>query len=338
MGNGGVNHSTDSRGARVGVVRAVAAGLLMVSFGVVAISGASGQEIDSASARQEAAKKLIERDDEVARVEVSFDSQHDVIEVNLKGKKYRTREIGQIEKLAQAMYPGKIVEFVDAGTGESLLRMPRTMLGVILEPISGIAASQLQIPDGEAVVVEDVFPGLPAAKAQLQKYDIILSCNGEGRLTKEHFTEMLTAAVPGDRLNLILLRHGEEIETEVVLDQYNPVVARRLAARNADPSAPQLVDPMAGLANSAPFGSNDGRQLVFKFENQGQFFPMEMSRRGQTERNSAIDRSNVEIRSQLQRIQAQMDRMEYLLQLLLEDRFGDQAKDPRPPANGKPER
>lgn len=338
MGYEGVNHSTESGGVRVGVVRAVAAGLLMVSFGLVAISGASGQEGDAASARQEAAKKLIERDDDVVRVEVSFDSQRNALEVTLKGNKYRSREIAQIEKLAQAMHPGKIVEFVDAETGGSLLRMPRTMLGVILEPIGGIAASQLQIPDGQAVVVEDVFPGLPAAKAQLQKYDIILSCNGEDRLTKERFTEILTAAVPGDRLNLILLRHGGKIETEVVLDQYNPMVARRLAAGDADPSAPQLIPPMTGLANSAPFGSNDGQQLVFKFENQGRFVPMEMSRKRQNERNSAGDRSSVEIRGQLQRIQVQVDRMEYLLQLLLEDRFGDQAKNSRPTENGKPKR
>lgn len=98
---------------------------------------------------------------------------------------------------------------------------PKTMMGIRLEPVGGALASQLRLEAGNSILVTAVLPGLPAQRAGVQLWDIVLECNNIRPLTDEAFRAVLAKGNPGDRLNLVILRGGREVETTVTLEAYN---------------------------------------------------------------------------------------------------------------------
>ncbi len=128
----------------------------------------------------------------------------------------------EIEKRAIDLLPNRTITFVNPD-GAPLHVSPRAMIGVLLEPASGALAAQLNVKPGEGLVVTEVQPNLPAARAGLEIYDVIVECNGRRPMTNTQFSQIMAAAIPGDRVNVVLFRKGRETEIEVRLDRYDPV-------------------------------------------------------------------------------------------------------------------
>ncbi len=69
------------------------------------------------------------------------------------------------------------------------------------------------------VKVGPVFPGAAAAEAGIQTGDVIVALGGERLDSLVDYTAALRQHAPGDRITVVLLRDGREIEREVVVQE-----------------------------------------------------------------------------------------------------------------------
>jgi len=67
------------------------------------------------------------------------------------------------------------------------------------------------------VVFDGVSPGSPAEKAGIRKGDQLIEWNGRAVASLEDFTALLGAGKVGDKIDVVLLRGGEKVTTEVTL-------------------------------------------------------------------------------------------------------------------------
>ncbi len=83
------------------------------------------------------------------------------------------------------------------------------------------------------VLVTKVFKGGPASNAGLQAGDLIISCNGEKVENEMEFRKTILKSEIGSKVDLILLRDGQEIEKGVVVgSSKNKPVLRRCPSRS----------------------------------------------------------------------------------------------------------
>jgi len=143
-------------------------------------------------------------------------------EMSIGNATFRSSNWLEIEKRAIELLPNRTITFVNPD-GAPLHVAPRAMIGVLFEPATGALAAQLNVKPGEGLIVTEVQPNLPAARAGLQIYDVIVECNGTRPMTNARFAQIMAAAIPGDRVNVVLFRKGRETEIEVRLDRYDPV-------------------------------------------------------------------------------------------------------------------
>ncbi len=90
-----------------------------------------------------------------------------------------------------------------------LTRRPksRVMLGVMVSPPDNAMATQLGLKR-DAVVVTQIIPGTPAAKAGLKPYDVLLKFDGK-RVTQTTLTDAIRSVKAGDTVTLNVLRDGK---------------------------------------------------------------------------------------------------------------------------------
>ncbi|RMD71529.1 MAG: PDZ domain-containing protein [Gammaproteobacteria bacterium] len=110
-------------------------------------------------------------------------------------------------------------------------------LGVIAKPVPPEVASQLpsSLSPGQGVLVAEVIPDSPAAKAGLKPYDILLSFDDQKLFSPRQLRELVQRSQPGQEVKLKVLRQGQ-IQTitvtlgeqEVLAEQPAPVPEYRL--------------------------------------------------------------------------------------------------------------
>lgn len=122
-------------------------------------------------------------------------------------------------------------------------------LGAVIAPVPPETAAQLGLADGVGVVLRDIVPNSPAAKAGLQKYDILIQL-GE--------TPVGDPASIGQTLDKT---EGKPIQTEYYRQGKLETVELTPEKR---PEAPEAVQPTAAdeSDHSAAFGSNEKIRVV----------------------------------------------------------------------------
>ena len=83
-----------------------------------------------------------------------------------------------------------------------------------------VLRTQFQLAEDLGVVIEDVVPDSPAAKAGLRRHDILLRANGEGVQSMEDLAELVSTS-NAEPIELRLIRLGKE-ETIVVVPEERP--------------------------------------------------------------------------------------------------------------------
>ena len=92
-------------------------------------------------------------------------------------------------------------------------------LGVGVENVTPALASHLAIPEGEGLLVEHVAADSPAAKAGIQRHDVLMRVGDQKLLSAEQFVKLIHQQKPGEKCSLELMRQGKKDNVEVTLGE-----------------------------------------------------------------------------------------------------------------------
>ena len=93
-------------------------------------------------------------------------------------------------------------------------------LGIAMEPVQEVVASQLSLAPGEGVVINHVAPESPAAKAGLQPNDILLRFEDQIIVEQSQLKKLIAMKKAGDSVKLTYLRKGAKMDASVTLVEH----------------------------------------------------------------------------------------------------------------------
>lgn len=98
-------------------------------------------------------------------------------------------------------------------------RVIRPWIGVFIDEVTPAKAETLGLPVTSGVIIVEIITGGPAQKAGLKVDDIIISL-GEGRVADfESLRRAIFAHKPGDTVDVVVLREGQEVTVPVILGE-----------------------------------------------------------------------------------------------------------------------
>ena len=94
-------------------------------------------------------------------------------------------------------------------------------LGVYIRPMPGALTAQLSglMPSGEGILVAQVQPQSPAAKAGIEANDILLSLDGQKLYSPAQLTRLVASSKAGKQVDLKVIRHGKVIDIKAQIGQ-----------------------------------------------------------------------------------------------------------------------
>jgi serine protease Do len=95
----------------------------------------------------------------------------------------------------------------------------RGWLGVEVQPVTSAIADSLGMKKAEGALVDQPQAGSPAEKAGVKAGDVVLSVNGQPVKDARALAEKISAASPGDKVQLTVLRDGQNQTLNVTLVQ-----------------------------------------------------------------------------------------------------------------------
>lgn len=95
----------------------------------------------------------------------------------------------------------------------------RGYLGVFINTVDAELSEALKIDDNEGAVVTQVVDGTPAAKAGLEKYDVIISVDGKKISDSQTLTNIIASYKPDEVVKLNVIRDGKEKSISVKLEK-----------------------------------------------------------------------------------------------------------------------
>ncbi|MGB8476140.1 MAG: Do family serine endopeptidase [Candidatus Acidiferrum sp.] len=95
----------------------------------------------------------------------------------------------------------------------------RGHLGVSVQAVNADMAKAFGLNQGGGALVAEVTPGSPAAKAGIERGDIILDLNGQPVNTPEDLSVHIAELAPGTAVHLKVSRNGQTRDVDVTLDQ-----------------------------------------------------------------------------------------------------------------------
>jgi Do/DeqQ family serine protease len=98
-------------------------------------------------------------------------------------------------------------------------RLSRGYLGVSVQELTPSVARSLGIPNVRGVLVADVAPDGPAARASLRRGDVIASIDGKPVDDVGHFRNLVASTAPGTGVRLTVVRDGQEQAVAVKIDE-----------------------------------------------------------------------------------------------------------------------
>lgn len=141
-------------------------------------------------------------------------------------------------------------------------RVRRGYLGITMAEIENLRQQGQTIPEDQGVVITDVLPDTPSARAGLKAGDVLTEYNGE---PVEHIPALrfrVAESVVGSTAHLRVLRKGKPLDFDVVLDEYDETAA--LASKDANGN-PDEAEPWLGFT-AAPLDSPDPQVQSLKDE------------------------------------------------------------------------
>jgi hypothetical protein len=104
---------------------------------------------------------------------------------------------------------------------------PTPYIGVITTPPPAVLSAQLGLAEGFGLVVSDILPDSPAAKAGVQRYDVLTKFNDQQLVDSGQFSILVRALKKGSEASLTLIRKAQEQKVTVTIDE-RPLPERRV--------------------------------------------------------------------------------------------------------------
>ena len=157
-------------------------------------------------------------------------------------------------------------------------KVTRGQLGVVIQPFDRDDARAMGLPDTRGALVNNVQPGSPAARAGIQRMDVIRSINGQPIYESSDLPPIVGAMAPGSKVTVELLRDGKPRTVSATLnaldervasaqddDQESPRPADEgCGARTAPPLVPRTARPSATLPKGTSWPRSDCSSWVFQ--------------------------------------------------------------------------
>ena len=115
-------------------------------------------------------------------------------------------------------------------------KVVRGWLGVAIQDVDQELADAMKLPQASGILLSDVKPGTPAAKAGLVRGDVVLKVDGKVVDTSGQFRNMIAASGARHTVHLDLVRDGKAVGADVALGE---MPETDTAAAAGPSSAPQ---------------------------------------------------------------------------------------------------
>jgi serine protease Do len=109
----------------------------------------------------------------------------------------------------------------------------RGHLGVLIQPVTPDMAKAFGLSQGGGALVGDVTPGSPAAKAGIQRGDVILDLNGKPVSGPDELSVDISETAPGTPVHLTIFRNGATRDVTVVLNELTEKEAQAAGAESS---------------------------------------------------------------------------------------------------------
>lgn len=116
----------------------------------------------------------------------------------------------------------------------------RGFLGVTIQGVEPDMAKAFGLPHGGGALIGDVTPNGPAAKAGLQRGDVILQLDGQPITGPSDLSVHIAEMAPGSVAHLQIFRSGQEKTVDVTLGEYPEKGAAKAAPSGEEPEAVAL--------------------------------------------------------------------------------------------------
>jgi hypothetical protein len=123
----------------------------------------------------------------------------------------------------------------DGQRGESGAMQPKgLMLGVETGKPDPALSSQLDLPDGIGLVVDQVLPRSAAQSAGVEKYDVLEKLDDQIVVNADQVSVLIKMHKAGDKLALTVIRHGKPKELTATLSAAAPAERSNRPGRHAN--------------------------------------------------------------------------------------------------------
>ncbi len=206
----------------------------------------------------------------------------------------------------------------------------RGWLGVSIEELTPGLAQSFDFPaERTGVLVQDVVPNSPAAKAGFKSGDIIMAVDGSEVRTPSQLQTIVTLTPPGQEVTFSVWRDGEEMELTATLEQLKREYLRGMGENGApgEPGTPSeyqseelgmtAVTPTAAVAEKFGWTETPKGALVTEVEGAGEAASL------------GIRPGDVIVRVQNQPIESARDLRQAMGEVSLADGFRMYIRNPR---------
>jgi|SRR5690242_1201291 len=112
-------------------------------------------------------------------------------------------------------------------------KVVRGHLGVMIQGVDPDMAKQFGLSQGGGALVGDVTPNSPAAKAGIQRGDVILELNGKPVTSQDELSVRISETPPGTPVHLKIFRDGKSQDVTVTLDELTEKEEQAATGENA---------------------------------------------------------------------------------------------------------
>jgi hypothetical protein len=98
---------------------------------------------------------------------------------------------------------------------------PKVLVGVHLDEPDEALLYHLRLEKGQTTMIRGLYKGLPAHKAGLDRYDIIVAVEGRQPADPKSILEVLAEKEPGDEVKFTVIQKGRTKEISVTLEAFD---------------------------------------------------------------------------------------------------------------------